>query len=160
MIEDLKLWEKKIKYADEVYDSLYKFFQAQPESPVFKALYQSIEAYTDSLEWALTKNPRSDWLSWYWLENDMGKKGLEANPGTWDEDRPIKTLKDLEELLKATEEEKHMVVVHVQGGTVQQVLSSYEEDEVVTTIIDFDSGDLDSKEELLKTAEKNLNPVW
>lgn len=164
ILNELKIWEKKVTSADKVYQDLREFYHASPECPVFNAIFEPLEAYTKTLEWALTGVKNSDWLFWYWLENNMGEKGLEANPGTWDTDREITSLSDLAELVTETKQaedgEKHMVVVHVTGGTVQQVLASYNTDEAITTVVDFDCGDVKEKEELLKNAQENLNVAW
>lgn len=100
MIELLKEWESRINYVEEVYDNLNKLLLAQPDSPLFNALYQTLDAYTRTLEFALVGNSESGWLSWYWMDNNLGKNEFEANPGTWEQAKPIKSLEDLEELLK------------------------------------------------------------
>jgi hypothetical protein len=67
-----------------------------PENPLCQAVWRTQEVLTDTTSDLLDDG--FEWLSWFWLENDMGRKGLEA--GNKDEKRPIRTLDDLVWLLE------------------------------------------------------------
>ncbi len=55
------------------------------ESPVGRAIWGTFDAYTKTL--AALIGDKGDWLDWFHLENDMGRKGLEV---TIAEAQPIK----------------------------------------------------------------------
>jgi len=55
------------------------------------------DAYTDVLCVALG-DPTNVWLSWYWMENDMGANGMQA--GYDGKLRKIKNVRDLLRLIE------------------------------------------------------------
>lgn len=69
-----------------------------PESP----LYSTIWALQGALTRAVAKNVGDAfrWLDWFASENNMGKRAMEACPGTGKPTRKIKTLKDLAWLIE------------------------------------------------------------
>lgn len=92
----LSRWQKAIEEADAHFDPVVDMLRLDPESRVCQAVWRSQEALTATTSDLLDDG--LEWLGWYWLENDMGSKGLEA--GTKDEKRPVRTLEDLVWLLE------------------------------------------------------------
>ena len=62
-----------------------------PEGPLFETVWGLWSQYTQTI--AVLISDGGDWLEWYFLENDMGDKGMQAGyDGTM---RDIDTLEDL-----------------------------------------------------------------
>ena len=53
--------------------------------------------YGETLETLLIGSAAPNWLEWYWIENDMGKKGMQVVTETGE--RPIVGLETLADLL-------------------------------------------------------------
>lgn len=87
----LTRWQKAIEEADANFDPVVEILGLIPESPLIEAFWCTQSVLTDTTSDLL--NDGNGWLVWFWLENDMGRKGLEA--GTEAEKRPIRTLDDL-----------------------------------------------------------------
>ena len=65
-------------------------------TPLFEAVWFAFEGYTKTLA-QLIGDTDAEWLNWYWLENDMGRKEHEAGyDGT---KKPIRNTADLTELI-------------------------------------------------------------
>jgi hypothetical protein len=93
----LTRWQKAIEEADANFDIVVDMLRLDPENRVCQAVWRTQEALTATTSDLLDDGLES--LSWFWLENDMGRKGLEA--GTVAEKRQIHTLDDLVWLLEA-----------------------------------------------------------
>lgn len=63
------------------------------ESPLSSATNAMMEAYTASISKSIVDT--DNMLEWFWLENDMGKKGMACKLAHWDDFRPIKTVDEL-----------------------------------------------------------------
>ena len=97
----LEIWHGVHILLTEVYKDFDKATMAPPESPVKTAGWVTFAKYTDAL--SLVIDPQADtsptdlswtpWLDWFWLENDMGAKGLKVKKDN--DEREIKTLEDL-----------------------------------------------------------------
>lgn len=87
----LIVWQNAIKEADAAFDPVVAMLGLTPESRLCQAVWRTQEALTATT--SILLNDRESWLGWFWLENDMGNKGLEA--GTEAEKRPIRTFEDL-----------------------------------------------------------------
>lgn len=87
----LIVWENAIKEADANFDPVVDMLSLAPESRLCQAVWRTQEALTKTT--SLLLDDGENWLSWFWLENDMGRKGLMA--GSEAVKRPIRTLEDL-----------------------------------------------------------------
>ena len=87
----LTRWQKAIEEADAHFDPVVDMLRLDPENPLCEAVWRTQSALTTTTSDLLDDG--KEWLGWYWLENDMGRKGLEE--GTEAEKRPIRTLEDL-----------------------------------------------------------------
>lgn len=87
----LTRWQKAIEEADAHFDPVVEMLRLDPENRVCRAVWRTQEALTATTSDLLDDG--REWLGWFWLENDMGRKGLDA--GTVAEKRPIRTLEDL-----------------------------------------------------------------
>lgn len=153
MITELKKWQKSISKIDNLFESFNETVGVSPDSPMFDALYTTIDKYTDVLERSLVGNNNPGWLSWYTWENDMGTKEFEANPGNWSEDRKIKNLSDLADLLIAERDDNHLISVVIRGGNLDEVYTSADINNSYLDIIDFDNEDNSLEENYEKTKE-------
>jgi hypothetical protein len=70
-------------------------FGALVDSPFFETSWKNFDTYTDTL--AQLIGDQGDWMTWFYSENAMGAKGLEA--GYDKRDQPIKTLAHLAALI-------------------------------------------------------------
>ena len=155
MITELKKWQKSISKIDNLFESFNEAVGVSPDGPMFDALYTTIDKYTDALERSLVGNNNPGWLSWYAWENGMGAKEFEANPGTWSEDKKIKNLSDLADLLIAKRDDNHLISVVIRGGTLEEVYTSANINNSYLDIIDFDNED-NSLEENYERTKENL----
>ena len=87
----LARWQQAIEQSDAAIDPVIKLLQLQPESPICEAVWRLQSALTSMT--ADIVGDFGDWLGWYAMENDMGRKGYEAGPK--DAEREIRTLDDL-----------------------------------------------------------------
>jgi hypothetical protein len=92
----LTRWKKAIEEADAHFDPVVEMLRLDPENPLCEAVWRTQSALTTTTSDLLDDG--FEWLGWFWLENDMGRKGLEA--GTKEAKRPIRTLDDLVWLLE------------------------------------------------------------
>jgi hypothetical protein len=92
----LEVWQSEIKRSDERFRPLRDALGSSGESAPELAIFHLQEAYTKTMADLL--GVCADALSWYWLENDLGRRGMSAGPvGAT---RPIATLDDLLWLLE------------------------------------------------------------
>jgi hypothetical protein len=92
----LTRWQKAIEEADALFDPVVDMLRLDPENRVCQAVWRTQEALTATTSDLLDDG--FEWLGWFWLKNDMGRKGLEA--GTVDKKHPISTLDHLVWLLE------------------------------------------------------------
>jgi hypothetical protein len=92
----LTRWQKAIEEADANIDPVVDMLRLDPENPLCQAVWRTQEALTTTTSDLLDDG--FEWLGWYWLENDMGRRGHDAGPK--DAVRPIRTLDDLVWLLE------------------------------------------------------------
>ena len=91
-LEGLQIWQAAIEAADAKISPVMEVLKLPPESPVFEAVSELQDALTAVVSAIFDDADGS--IAWYWLENDMGRKGLEAHPAG-EAFRPIRTLDDL-----------------------------------------------------------------
>lgn len=70
-------------------------------TPLFDAAWDGFESYTKTLA-QLLGDTESEWLHWYWLENEMGHKGHEAGY-----DQTTKTIRNAADLAELILEERN-----------------------------------------------------
>jgi hypothetical protein len=84
-------WARIICAYQAQYEALENVIGVDPDGPLAKAIGDVADAYTAAVSEQI--GDEEEWLSWYWFDNDMGKKGLSAGkPG---KHMPIKTVADL-----------------------------------------------------------------
>ena len=64
------------------------------ETPLGDAIWRMAEAYTEA-----TDPTDEGWLDWYWLENNLGAKGLSCSSGEGEPMKPIHNIEDMIEVL-------------------------------------------------------------
>ena len=87
----LTRWQEAMELADSTIDPVIDLLQLHPESPVCNTVWRLQSALTAAT--ADLVGDCGEWLSWYALENDMGRKGMEAGPAG--QLREIRTIGDL-----------------------------------------------------------------
>lgn len=87
----LNTWHTHHEAIEALFADLSQPLGCLAETPLFETVWQCFEAYTKTVEELVGDD--YDTLTWFYLENDMGRKGMEA--GYRDDMRPIKTLDDL-----------------------------------------------------------------
>jgi hypothetical protein len=93
----LELWKYRMLSMDIQTDTLISWMMVSPESPLITAVSRMMESYT--MTTALLVGDDSEWLTWYWLECDLGRKPKQAGNG--DNMRMIESINDLAELIDA-----------------------------------------------------------
>lgn len=98
ILTTLTAWQRQIDQSNEMIEKLIEPLMLSPESP----LYSTIWALQGALTMAVEKNVGDafGWLDWFNAENQMGKRAMEACPGTGKPTRKIKTLADLAWLIE------------------------------------------------------------
>lgn len=96
----LKGWLEAFQKIQATYDALNKQFGLAPESPVGTVLFAGHTLATKYLSAIL--RDEHEMLHWFLWENDCGKKGMAAKAGSWEKERPIKTLANLLDFIEAT----------------------------------------------------------
>ena len=91
-LEGLQIWQAAIEAADAKISPVMEVLKLPPESPVFEAVSGLQDALTAVV--AAIFDDADGSIAWYWLENGMGRKGLDAHPAG-EAFRPIRTLDDL-----------------------------------------------------------------
>lgn len=87
----LTRWQEAMERSDVTIDPVVSLLQLQPESPVCDTVWRLQSALTAAT--ADLVGDCGEWLNWYALENDMGRKGMEAGPAG--QLREIRTIGDL-----------------------------------------------------------------
>jgi len=67
--------------------------------PILKAAWGVHQAYTESV--AARIGDTFDWLTWWWYDADRGKGTCEAKASSWEAEKPIRTIRDLCEIIEA-----------------------------------------------------------
>ena len=98
IITALTSWKGQIDHSNKMIATLIDPLMLNPESP----LYSTIWALQGALTMAVEKNVGDafGWLDWFNAENQMGKRAMEACPGTGKPTRKIKTMADLAWLIE------------------------------------------------------------
>ena len=98
ILTELTAWQMQIDQSNKMIDQLITPLMLSPESP----LYSAIWSLQGALTMAVAKNvgDESDWMDWFHAENQMGKRAMDACPGTGKPTRKIKTLADLAWLIE------------------------------------------------------------
>ena len=97
MLTHLKRWADVIAEIEAVHDALEQLTMCAPEGRMPTAMWAAVGAYGETLETLLIGSAAPNWLEWYWIENDMGKKGMQVVTETGE--RPIVGLETLADLL-------------------------------------------------------------
>ncbi len=93
----LKRWADAMELGSKHYSEMSKVLGLDPDGPTCTVFYELQNSLT--LATAELVGDAENWLDWYWMENDMGRKGYPAGPvGAT---RPIETLDDLLWLIEA-----------------------------------------------------------
>lgn len=92
----LHAWQHTIEQADQRMKPVIEAMGLPPESPPWVAVQELQTSLT--VMTAAYVGDLDNWLEWYWMENDMGRKAMAA--GQKEDMRPIKTLADLRWLLE------------------------------------------------------------
>ena len=80
---------------DKMMDGIKASIGLDPDGPLFDSVWGMFDSYTNAL--AAQIGDAADWLSWFYMENEMGAKGHAA--GYDGKPRKIKTLADLYRLI-------------------------------------------------------------
>ena len=91
----LTRWQQAMEKVDSTIDPVINLLQLHPESPVCETVWRLQSALTAATADLVGGDPL-DWMGWYALENDMGRKGLEAGHG---DEAPLRKISTLEDLL-------------------------------------------------------------
>lgn len=97
ILQHLTRWAEVIAEIEAVDDALEQLTMRAPEGRLTTAMWSAVGAYGETLEALLIGSSASNWLEWYWIENDMGKKGMNVVMDTGE--RPIVGLETLADLL-------------------------------------------------------------
>ncbi len=95
-IAKLQDWQENHATIAKLMDGVKTCIGLDPSGPMFESVWRLFEAYTAALSAELGDHSKS-WLSWYYMENDMGRKGF--NAGYDGKTKPIKTLAHLAQLI-------------------------------------------------------------
>lgn len=87
----LREWETHLRDLESVWDKLHSLTGAATDGPLGDATWCVFDAYTRAIGREI--GDVENWMSWHWLENQLGERGHEA--GNRNKMRPIKTLEDL-----------------------------------------------------------------
>ena len=71
-------WHSDLMQMEETLDKVNSAVGLVPEGDLSHACSCMMSALT--LTTAELVNDEADWLDWYWLENEMGKRGFQAGP--------------------------------------------------------------------------------
>lgn len=91
----LEKWASTISDMDKSCNALISSVGLNPDAPLIYAIETIQGEYTKAI--ANIVNDKTDLLCWYWLENDMGKKCMQAGLG--EDLRAICNINDLTNLL-------------------------------------------------------------
>jgi len=99
-MQALKDWQLAIQESDALIAPVREMLLIRPESPINEAVDRLGIALTDAT--AKLVGDKAEWLDWYAMENDFGRKGLSAR--FMGHEKPIKSLEDLMDLIEASGE--------------------------------------------------------
>lgn len=88
-------WQRHHAATQKLMNGIKTSMGMDPNGPLFNTVWGLFEAYTDTLSVEL--GDFGGWLEWFYLENDMGTKGMHA--GYDSKTKPIKTLAHLYSLI-------------------------------------------------------------
>ena len=91
-LQMLQEWQTTIKDSDRALAALDKAI-GPTDGPLKESIWQMQATYTRAI--SLVIGDEFEWLEWFAIDNDMGKKGLTASAGTGKPLKPIKTLAQL-----------------------------------------------------------------
>ena len=97
----LREWErvaKAIRKQTRAITAKTSPIRVELESPLLDAIWAMDSAHSEAVEIRIT-GASFGWLEWYAVENDFGRKAMEA--GLSEAMRPIRTLRDLAWLLES-----------------------------------------------------------
>ena len=92
MEQAVRTWYATVKATGEAIDALNNVVGCSPESPLSQAIYAMVIAYTDAVQ---DTHGLGDWLTWWWLECEMGETPLAASIG----DEPLREIATVEDLI-------------------------------------------------------------
>ena len=92
-------WHSDMIQMEETLDKVNSAIGLVPEGDLYHACSCMMSALT--LTTAELVGDEAECLEWYWLENEMGKRGFAAGPDG--KERPIKALDDLFWLMEVNE---------------------------------------------------------
>jgi hypothetical protein len=98
-LEALKMWESTINESDSVFDPMIEMMGLHPDGALCELVGRLQSDLTESVSMAV--GDTNGWLAWYWLENDMGNKGMEAG-----HDANLKKIRFVDELLELIEQDQ------------------------------------------------------
>ena len=94
----IREWAKRINAIEAAHADLRQLTQASLESPLIDAGLRIADAYTHATSELV--GDTNEWLTWYWLENEMGAKALAAGAGPDSGIAPIRTVEHLITLIE------------------------------------------------------------
>jgi len=94
----LKQWEGQLHAVDNVRRDIEAIFGDCIESEFYRVISDLAGKYTKTVS-DLTGD--TDWLDWYWLENDMGTRRMEAKAANWEKMQKITNLEVLCRMIEA-----------------------------------------------------------
>jgi rhamnogalacturonyl hydrolase YesR len=100
-------WEAVIKAIIADHKALDKACLKAIEAGAMDANGQLFTAIWKAFDGLLGHLDQSDWLSWFIYDNDCGKAGREAKVGTHMKLKPIRTPRQLAELITKYEKQNH-----------------------------------------------------
>lgn len=93
----IREWADEYRRIEKLADDAKRILGSDPESPFLKQIYATFFKYTDVL--SLHIGDDWEWMSWFALENELGRKKLEAKAPDWKDLRPISNAKTLAKLI-------------------------------------------------------------
>ena len=100
MLPHLERWKATIVQAEVAIAQFIAPLRPIPESALYDIPYRLMDAYTSAV--SAQVGDQDEWLSWFWADNEMGRKKLEAMING--KHRKIRTLKDLARAIADTRE--------------------------------------------------------
>lgn len=93
LVPRLNEWVDIYKEAKQTTDNLYKYLGITVGANQIDIIWRAFEAYTETL--AELIGDETDWLMWYYVDNQMGKGKMKARKTTKEKYREVKNLTDL-----------------------------------------------------------------
>lgn len=95
--EEINRWFAVMHDVNTVVDSITDYTGGDLDSPMLKPICAMMSAYTNEVSKSI--GDEGDYLTWYWLDCDMGKDPKRARLAGWTEFKTIKTTSDLARLI-------------------------------------------------------------